>query len=137
MLVDIIFAGLTNTFELKGLAQIMGDLKNEKTRIELLSTIEQLKKQALSVKLTFPKDLGEIISEFIIDYSELLRVLYKYELINDLIKNSKKKYKDAQRIYGEYQYRIELLTIRDKIKRTYMIIEKRHINQKIEEKIKL
>lgn len=140
---DHMFSNLTNSEYLKDCGSLIIDVKNDDKRVNFLLKLEDMKKTSYKIKYLFKGSIGKTMSEFIWCYQEALLELYKYEIVNNNIKNDtiprnkKLSYEELQEQYKEPNYRKDLYKSIDKINLAYEKIKTNKIFEQIEKIIKL
>lgn len=88
--VECQFSGLTNVSYLTDMIFAINEpLKSDKQNV-FLSKCEMLEKYAVEISLLWDNDIGQIFSEFVKTYKELLNKLYKQKVCISLIDNYNK-----------------------------------------------
>lgn len=143
IIVDYQFINLTNNNYLKDVTCIINEPKNNEFKNNFLVKIEELKQLSNEVRFLFPNKSGLLLSNFIMKYQDILMVLYKYQIVLDLMKNRKipKKneptYSELQNEYGELKHRHRLYDVIDNLKKSYNEVISKKVINKIEKSIKL
>lgn len=139
--VTVLFHGLTNNIYLKDIGTIIDNVEQEDIRQNFLIKLEEIKKLSIEMKFLFNGDSINLIKEFVYEYQELLRLMYKEQIILNRIleKNSKNptEFIKLQKEFGERKFREDLYTEYDKIKQLYDAIIEKNIISNIENQIKL
>ena len=139
--VTVLFHGLTNNIYLKDIGKIIDNVEQEDIRQNFLIKLEEIKKLSIEMKFLFNGDSFNLIKEFVYEYQELLRLMYKEQIILNRIleKNSKNptEFIKLQKEFGERKFREDLYTEYDKIKQLYDAIIEKNIISNIENQIKL
>jgi hypothetical protein len=139
--VTVLFHSLTNNIYLKDIGTIIDNVEQEDIRQNFLIKLEEIKKLSIEMKFLFNGDCINLIKEFVYEYQELLRLMYKEQIILNRIleKNSKNstEFIKLQKEFGERKFREDLYTEYDKIKQLYEAIIEKNIINNIENQIKL
>lgn len=139
--VTVLFHSLTNNIYLKDIGTIIDNVEQEDIRQNFLIKLEEIKKLSIEMKFLFNGDCINLIKEFVYKYQELLRLMYKEQIILNRIleKNSKNstEFIKLQKEFGERKFREDLYTEYDKIKQLYEAIIEKNIINNIENQIKL
>ena len=139
--VTVLFHSLTNNIYLKDIGTIIDNVEQEDIRQNFLIKLEEIKKLSIEMKFLFNVDCINLIKEFVYEYQELLRLMYKEQIILNRIleKNSKNstEFIKLQKEFGERKFREDLYTEYDKIKQLYEAIIEKNIINNIENQIKL
>lgn len=136
----VLFHGLTNNTYLKDIGTIIDNTSEENIRQNFLVKLEEMKKLSIEIKFLFHGDKINIIKDFVYEYQELLRIMYKEQIILNKIleKNTKNptEFIKLQKEFGERKYREELYAEYEKIKALYDVIIEKNIMNNIENQIK-
>ena len=139
--VTVLFHNLTNNIYLKDIGTIIDNVEQENIRQNFLIKLEEIKKLSIEMKFLFNGDSINLIKEFVYQYQELLRLMYKEQIILNRIleKNSKNptEFIKLQKEFGERKFREDLYTEYDRIKQLYDAIIEKNIISNIENQIKL
>lgn len=139
--VTVLFHSLTNNTYLKDIGTIIDNAKDEDIRHRFLIKLENLKRVSLEMEFLYAKCKVKLISDFIYEYQELLRTIYKYKIIQDkmLDANTEKptEFEKLQKEFGEVKFREELYMQYDKIKNLYEDVHKKKSLNYIKNQIKL
>lgn len=141
--VDFQFENLTNIGYLKDITDIIYDPKNNDKKTRFLLKLEDLDQLANEMKFLFKNKQILLLNDFIINYKNVLLELYKYQIIQDLMKNNSniinmnKTYEELQKEYGELKHRFRLYKAIDSLKNSYDNIIAKDVLNKIEKEIKI
>lgn len=138
--VTVLFHSLTNNIYLKDIGTIIDNTNKEDTRQNFLMKLEEMKKLSIEMKFLFRGDSTNLIKDFVYEYQELLRVMYKEQIMLNRIleKNSENptEFIKLQKKFGERKFREDLYNEYDKIKKLYDFIIEKNIMSNIENQIK-
>lgn len=138
--ITVLFHSLTNNIYLKDIGTIIDNTNKEDTRQNFLMKLEEMKKLSIEMNFLFRGDSINLIKDFVYEYQELLRVMYKEQIILNRIleKNSENptEFIKLQKEFGERKYREDLYNEYDKIKNLYDSIIEKDIISNIENQIK-
>lgn len=143
IIVDYQFINLNNNNYLKDVTCIINESKNNEFKNNFLVKIEELKKLSNEVRFLFQNKNGLLLSNFIMEYQNVLMELYKYQIVLDLMKNdeiprkNKPTYNELQNEYGELRHRHRLYDAIDDLKKSYHEVVSKKVINKIEKSIKL
>ena len=139
--VTVLFHSLTNNTYLQDIGNIIDNINQEDIRQKFLVKLEELKKMSIEVEFIFSKNNIDLIKKFIYKYQELLRTIYKEQIIlNKILKKNEKnptEFVKLQEEFGEKRYREKLYSEYDKMKLLYDEIIEKDIIKSIENEIKL
>ena len=139
--VTVLFHSLTNNTYLQDIGNIIDNINQEDIRQKFLVKLEELKKMSIEVEFIFSKNNIYLIKKFIYKYQELLRTIYKEQIIlNKILKKNEKnptEFVKLQEEFGEKRYREKLYSEYDKMKLLYDEIIEKDIIKSIENEIKL
>lgn len=139
--VTVLFHSLTNNTYLQDIGNIIDNINQEDIRQKFLVKLEELKKMSIEVEFIFSKNNIDLIKKFIYRYQELLRTIYKEQIIlNKILKKNEKnptEFVKLQEEFGEKRYREKLYSEYDKMKLLYDEIIEKDIIKSIENEIKL
>ena len=139
--VIVLFHSLTNNTYLQDIGNIIDNINQEDIRQKFLVKLEELKKMSIEVEFIFSKNNIDLIKKFIYKYQELLRTIYKEQIIlNKILKKNEKnptEFVKLQEEFGEKRYREKLYSEYDKMKLLYDEIIEKDIIKSIENEIKL
>ncbi len=103
--------------------------------------MESLTEVATKIKFLFSGNSANLLGDFVIQYKNLLRVMYRYQIILDKLNkaanNNKRDLEKSQQEVNEPQYRIELKQATINLRDTYLEIEKNKVIELIEKQISL
>lgn len=135
----VLFHGLTNNIYLKDIGTIIDNTNEESIRQNFLIKLEEMKKLSIEIKFLFHGDKINIIKDFVYEYQELLRSIYKEQIILNKIlkKNSENptEFIKLQKEFGEKKHREDLYAEYEKIKLLYDAIIEKNIIKSIESQI--
>ena len=138
--VTVLFHSLTNNTYLQDIGNIIDNINQEDIRQKFLVKLEELKKMSIEVEFIFSKNNIDLIKKFIYRYQELLRTIYKEQIIlNKILKKNEKnptEFVKLQEEFGEKRYREKLYSEYDKIKSLYDEVVKKDIMKDIKKQIK-
>ena len=143
IIVDIQFASLTNVGYLKDITEIISDPKNNEIKTEFLLKLEEIKQLANEIKFLFKRKQGELFSNFIFDYQNVLLELYKYQIFQNFMRENKapslipKTYAELQEEFDEKSHRMRLFSAINQLKNSYRKLQDEDVIAKIEKEIKL
>ena len=143
LMVDYLFENLTNNSLLYEHTILIINLKNNNLKKEFLLKLERIQGLSYRIKYLFKGKNGRMISDFIYSYQEVLFEIYKYELINDMIRNDSVprkenwNYEDISKSYGEKAHRDRLFKSYEKINAIYKNIISNKVIDSIEKTISL
>lgn len=143
IIVDYQFINLTNNNYLKDITCIIKEPKNNDFKNNFLVKLEELKKLSNEVKFLFQNKSGLLLGDFIMKYQNVLMELYKYQILLDLMENSKiprknkPTYSELQKEYGELNHRHRLYDAIGDLKKSYYEVVSKKVINKIEKYIKL
>lgn len=143
IIVDFQFENLTNIMYLKDITEIIYDVKNNNKKVKFLLKLEELRNLANEIKFLFKGKSGELLSQYIRNYHDLLLELYKYQVLLNLMKdnrisgNDNITYEELQKEFGESKYRNRLYNVISKLKNSYDELSKNEIIPKVEKEIEL
>lgn len=136
----VLFHSLTNNIYLKDIGTIIDNTNEESIRQNFLVKLEEMKKLSIEIKFLFHGDKINIIKDFVYEYQELLRTIYKEQIILNKIlkKNSENptEFIKLQKEFGERKFREDLYAEYEKIKALYDVIIEKNIMNNIENQIK-
>ena len=139
--VIVLFHSLTNNTYLQDIGNLIDNINQEDIRQKFLVKLEELKKTSIEVEFLFSKNNIDLIKKFIYKYQELLRTIYKEQIIlNKILKKNEKnptEFVKLQEEFGEKRYREKLYSEYDKMKLLYDEIIEKDIIKSIENEIKL
>ena len=139
--VTVLFHSLTNNTYLQDIGNIIDNINQEDIRQKFLVKLEELKKMSTEVEFIFLKNNIDLIKKFIYKYQELLRTIYKEQIIlNKILKKNEKnptEFVKLQEEFGEKRYREKLYSEYDKMQLLYDEIIEKDIIKSIENEIKL
>lgn len=139
--VTVLFHSLTNNTYLQDIGNIIDNINQEDIRQKFLVKLEELKKMSTEVEFIFSKNNIDLIKKFIYKYQELLRTIYKEQIIlNKILKKNEKnptEFVKLQEEFGEKRYREKLYSEYDKMQLLYDEIIEKDIIKSIENEIKL
>ena len=139
--VTVLFHSLTNNTYLQDIGNIIDNINQEDIRQKFLIKLEELKKMSIEVEFIFSKNNIGLIKKFIYKYQELLRTIYKEQIIlNKILKKNEKnptEFVKLQEEIGEKRYREKLYSEYDKMQLLYDEIIQKDIIKSIENEIKL
>ena len=139
--VIVLFHSLTNNTYLQDIGNLIDNINQEDIRQKFLVKLEELKKTSIEVEFLFSKNNIDLIKKFIYRYQELLRTIYKEQIIlNKILKKNEKnptEFVKLQEEFGEKRYREKLYSEYDKMKLLYDEIIEKDIIKSIENEIKL
>lgn len=139
--VTTLFMGLTNNTYLKDIGTIIKEVENEEIRQKFLIKLEEMKKLSLEHQLLFNGNNIKYIEEFVMEYQNLLRALYKYQALLDKILKANKKepksFEEWQKLYREDVERKEVFDSYDKIQNLYNDIKNKNVIRDVKSQIKL
>ena len=138
--VTILFHSLTNNTYLKNVGNIIDNIYQEDIRQNFLVKLEELKRISVEVEFLFSKNNIKLMQDFIYEYQELLRKIYKEQIILHKIMEANRENPTAftklQKEFGEKEYREKLYSEYDKIKSLYDEVVKKDIMKNIKKQIK-
>ena len=143
IIVDIQFINLTNIEYLKDIMCIIEDPKNNEYKNIFLIKMEELKKLSKEINFIFPDKSKKYLSNFVLNYQNVLIELYKYQIVfnnmmNDKIPREKKPgFKELQKDYGELRHRKRLYEAINNLEFSYKVLIDNKVISKIEKSIKL
>lgn len=143
IIVDFQFENLTNIGYLKDITEIIYDVKNNDKKIKFLLKLEELRNLANEIKFLFKGESGELLSQYIYNYQDLLLELYKYQVLLNSMKdnripgNENITYEELQKEFGESKHRNRLYNVISKLKNSYDELSKNEIIKEIEKDISL
>lgn len=143
IIVDFQFENLTNIGYLKGITGIIYDPKNNEEKTRFLLKLEELKQLATEIKFLFKRKQGILLNNFIYNYQNVLLELYKYQIIQNLMKENSipsiepKTFAELQRDYGETNHRTRLFEAIKQLEISYEELLDKNAIAKIEKEIKL
>lgn len=143
IIVDIQFASLTNVGYLKDITEIISDPKNNEIKTEFLLKLEEINQLANEIKFLFKIEQGLLLSNFIIEYKNVLMELYKYQIFQNFMRENKspsivpKTYAELQEELDEKSHRIKLFSAINQLKNSYRKLQDEDVIAKIEKEIKL
>lgn len=130
---------MTNNIYLKDIGTIIDNTNEESIRQNFLVKLEEMKKLSIEIKFLFHGDKINIIKDFVYEYQELLRSIYKEQIILNKIlkKNSENptEFIKLQKEFGERRFREDLYAEYEKIKLLYDAIIEKNIIKSIERQI--
>lgn len=139
--VTILFMGLTNNTYLKDIGTIINEVENEEIRQKFLIKLEEMKKLSLEHQLLFKGNNIKYIEEFVMEYQNLLRTLYKYQALLEKIQKANKKepktFEELQKLYREDIDRQEIFDSYAKIGSLYNKIKNKNVIKDVKSQIKL
>ncbi|MFV0288448.1 MAG: hypothetical protein ACK5HR_03225 [Mycoplasmatales bacterium] len=137
---DFEFTFLTNNTYLEAITAVIGEPLKEEEHKKFLYKLEDMKKESIKIEYLFSKGKGEILSEFIIKYKELLFSMYQYQILLIHIKeqNDKNvKYKilttaeDLSEQFGEKKYKEKYVETLKNLEVAYLKIGENNIIEKV------
>lgn len=135
----VLFHSLTNNIYLKDIGTIIDNTYEESIRQNFLVKLEEMKKLSIEIKFLFHGNKINIIKDFVYEYQELLKTMYKEQIILNKIleKNSENptEFIKLQKEFGERKYREDLYAEYEKIKIIYDAIIEKNIIKSIESQI--
>lgn len=88
IIVDFEFINLTNMGYLKDITEIIFDTKNNEMKTKFLLKLEELKQLANEISFLFKRNQGMLLKNFIANYQNVLLELYKYQILQNLMKEN-------------------------------------------------
>lgn len=143
IIVDFQFENLTNIGYLKDITGIIYDPKNNEIKTEFLLKLEEIKQLSNEIKFLFKRKQGELLSNFIFDYQNVLLELYKYQIFQNFMRENKapslvpKTYAELQEEFDEKSHRMRLFSAINQLENSYRKLQKEDVIEKIEKEIKL
>ena len=143
IIVDFQFESLTNIGYLKDITGIIHDPKNNEEKTKFLLKLEELKQLANEIKFLFNRRQGILLNNFIYNYQNVLLELYKYQIVQNLMKENSvpsiepKTFVDLQKDYGEINHRTRLFGAIKQLEISYEELLNKNAIAKIEKEIKL
>lgn len=137
--VTVLFHSLTNNTYLQDIGNIIDNINQEDIRQKFLVKLEELKKMSIEVEFLFSKNNIDLIKKFIYRYQELLRTIYKEQIIlNKILKKNEKnptEFIQLQKEFNEKKYREKLYCEYNEIKLLYNEIAKNDVIKNIKKQI--
>lgn len=151
--VDLEFIWITNTDFFNGSPKLIFDLHNEDFRYGFLQKLEELGIVAEKCSLLFERKDGEKLRIFIESYRNALRSMYSYQIVlnkmqndptNEILKDTYEPGKsimmpkDAKQLckeYGEAKHRKRVLDDIANLKKSFLILKRDHVLEKIKRKL--
>ena len=143
IIVDFQFECLTNIGFLKDITKIVYDSDNHEEKVNFLLKLEEIKKIANEINFLFRGEQGKLLKNFIYNYQNVLLELYKYQRLQNLMRNNEvpcirpKTYEELQKEFNEYPHRKELYNAIADLKERYDEIINKNILEKVEKNNKL
>ena len=143
IIVDFQFENLTNIGYLKDITGIIYDPKNNEEKTKFLLKLEELKQLANEIKFLFKRKQGILLNNFVYNYQIVLLELYKYQILQNLMKENSvpsiepKTIAELQKDYGEINHRTRLFESIKQLKNSYEELLDKNAIAKIEKEIKL
>ena len=143
IIVDFQFENLTNIGYLKDITGIIYDPKNNEEKTKFLLKLEELKQLATEIKFLFKRKQGELLSNFIFDYQNVLLELYKYQIFQNFMRENKspslvpKTYAELQEEFDEKSHRMRLFAAINQLENSNRKLQDENVIAKIEKEIKL
>lgn len=134
--VKYVFVWLTNSSRLESMCFVMETpLKQEEQNI-FLTKCEMLEQSAMEIELIWGGKVGHIMGQFVRQYKELLRAMYRQQIMLDGLHDDRKKepmpLEVAQKQIREKAEKFGLFSCVEGLEKTYQII----INKNAEEYLK-
>lgn len=137
--VTVLFHSLTNNTYLQDIGNIIDNINQEDIRQKFLVKLEELKKMSIEVEFLFSKNNIDLIKKFIYRYQELLRTIYKEQIIlNKILKKNEKnptEFIQLQKEFDEKRYREKLYGEYNEIKLLYNEIARNDVIKNIKKQI--
>ena len=143
IIVDFQFENLTNIGYLKDITGIIYEPKNNEEKTKFLLRLEEIKQVANEIRFLFNRHQGVLLKDFVNDYQNVLLELYKYQILQNLIKENKepsiepKTYPKLKKEFDETSHRERLYNAINQLKNSYEKLQFENAIEKIEKEIKL
>lgn len=143
IIVDFQFENLTNIGYLKDITGIIYEPKNNEEKTKFLLKLEEIKQVANEISFLFKRNQGVLLKDFVNDYQNVLLELYKYQILQNLMKENKvpsiepKTYPKLKKEFDETSHRERLYTAINQLKNSYEKLQLENAIEKIEKEIKL
>ena len=139
--IDFDFTFMTNNASLFQIANAIRKPLEDPGHKEYLKKLEELKEVATKIKFLFSGEAANILSDFVLNYQELLRAMYQYKIIlikmEEVNQNQTLTIEQAQQVVGEEKVRVNLQEAIARVKQADMTLKRENVEERLKKQIKL